>query len=31
MMCDGAITRERAVELANMVMRDNAKKLYGLN
>ena len=30
MMRDGEITREHAVELANMVMRDNAKKMYGL-
>ncbi|MEK6325375.1 MAG: amidohydrolase family protein [Acidobacteriota bacterium] len=30
MMNDGEITRERAVELARMVMRDNAIKLYGL-
>jgi predicted TIM-barrel fold metal-dependent hydrolase len=30
MMRDGEITRERAVELANMVMRDNARKLYGI-
>ncbi len=30
MMRDGEITRERAVELATMVMRDNARKLYGL-
>jgi len=31
MMNDGEITRERAIELARMVMRDNAIKLYGLN
>jgi hypothetical protein len=30
MMRDGEITRARAVELANMVLRDNARKLYGL-
>ncbi len=30
MMHDGEITRERAVELATMVMRTNAKTLYGL-
>lgn len=30
MMKDGEITRERASELARMVMRDNAIKLYGL-
>ena len=30
MMNDGDITRERALELARMVMRDNAVKLYGL-
>ena len=30
MMRDQEITRERAVELANMVLRDNARKLYGL-
>jgi hypothetical protein len=30
MMDDGEITRERAVELANMVLRENAIKLYGL-
>lgn len=30
MLRDGEITRERAVELANMVMRDNARKMYGL-
>ena len=31
MMHDGEITRERAVELARMVLRDNARKLYKLN
>ena len=30
MMRDGEITRERAVELARMVLRENARKLYGL-
>jgi predicted TIM-barrel fold metal-dependent hydrolase len=30
MMRDGEITRERAVELARMVLRENAKKLYNL-
>ena len=30
MMNDGEITRERAVELARMVLRENAIKLYGL-
>ena len=30
MMRDKEISRERAVELANMVLRDNARKLYGL-
>ena len=30
MMHDGEISRERAVELARMVLRDNARKLYGL-
>jgi len=30
MMKDGEITRERASELARMVLRDNAVKLYGL-
>ena len=30
MMNDGEITRERAIELANMVMRENAIKLYSL-
>jgi hypothetical protein len=27
---DGEITRERALELARMVLRGNAMKLYGL-
>jgi predicted TIM-barrel fold metal-dependent hydrolase len=30
MMRDGEITRERALELARMVLRENAQKLYGL-
>jgi hypothetical protein len=30
MLRDGEITRERASELARMVLRDNAKKLYGI-
>jgi predicted TIM-barrel fold metal-dependent hydrolase len=30
MMADGQITRERALELARLVLRDNAAKLYGL-
>ena len=30
MMNDGEISRERAVELAHMVLHDNASKLYGL-
>ena len=30
MMNDGEITRARALELANMVMRENARKLYKL-
>jgi len=30
MMNDGEISRERAMELARMVMRDNAIKLYKL-
>jgi predicted TIM-barrel fold metal-dependent hydrolase len=30
MMRDNEITRDRAVELARMVLRDNARKLYGL-
>jgi predicted TIM-barrel fold metal-dependent hydrolase len=31
MMKDGEITRERAVELARMVLRENAIRLYGLD
>lgn len=31
MMQDGQLTRERAVELARMVLRGNAIRLYGLN
>jgi predicted TIM-barrel fold metal-dependent hydrolase len=30
MLRDNQITRERSVELARMVLRDNARKLYGL-
>jgi predicted TIM-barrel fold metal-dependent hydrolase len=30
MLRDGEITHQRAVELAHMVLRDNAKKLYGI-
>lgn len=30
MVRDGSVTRERAKELARMVMRENARKLYGL-
>jgi predicted TIM-barrel fold metal-dependent hydrolase len=30
MMTDGEITRERAMEMARMVLRENAIKLYGL-
>jgi predicted TIM-barrel fold metal-dependent hydrolase len=30
MLRDNEITRERALELARMVLRDNARKLYGL-
>ena len=30
MMNDGEITRQRAIELAQMVLIGNAKKLYGL-
>ena len=30
MLRDGEITRERASELARMVLRDNAAKLYGI-
>ena len=29
MMQDGEITRERALEIAHMVLHDNAAKLYG--
>jgi predicted TIM-barrel fold metal-dependent hydrolase len=29
MMRDGEISRDRAVELARMVLRENARKLYG--
>jgi hypothetical protein len=29
MMNDGEISRERALELARMVLRDNAVRLYG--
>jgi predicted TIM-barrel fold metal-dependent hydrolase len=29
MMRDGTITRERALQLAHMVLHDNAKALYG--
>jgi hypothetical protein len=29
-MRDGSVSRERAKELARMVMRENARKLYGL-
>jgi hypothetical protein len=29
-MRDGEITRARALELARMVLRDNARKLYKL-
>jgi hypothetical protein len=29
MMNDGEITRPRALEIARMVMRDNALRLYG--
>ncbi|MBI3411977.1 MAG: hypothetical protein HY235_01070 [Acidobacteria bacterium] len=31
MLRDGEITRERAVELARMVLRDNARTLYKLS
>jgi uncharacterized protein len=31
MMADGQITRDRAVELARMVLRDNARNLYRLS
>jgi hypothetical protein len=30
MMRDNEITRDRAVELARMVLRENARKLYNL-
>ena len=30
MLADGEITRARALELARMVLRDNARKLYGI-
>ena len=30
MMHDGEITRDRAIEIARMVLRDNARKLYRL-
>jgi uncharacterized protein len=30
MMTDGEITRDRAIQLAHMVLHDNAAKLYGL-
>ena len=30
MLRDGEITRERALELADMVLRENARRLYGL-
>ena len=30
MLADGEITRARASELARMVLRENARKLYGL-
>jgi predicted TIM-barrel fold metal-dependent hydrolase len=30
MMNDGEISRDRALELARMVLRDNARKLYKL-
>jgi len=29
MMRDGVVTRTRAVELARMVLRENARALYG--
>ncbi len=31
MVADGDVTRERAIELAQMVLRGNARKLYGLD
>ena len=30
MLRDGEITRDRAVALARLVLRDNVRKLYGL-
>jgi hypothetical protein len=30
MLRDGDITRERASQIARMVMRENAAKLYGI-
>src|SRR5262249_48781690 len=30
MVRDGSVTHERAIELARMVLRENARKLYGL-
>jgi hypothetical protein len=30
MLHDGEITRARAIEIARMVLRDNARKLYKL-
>ncbi len=30
MLRDGEVTREHAVQLAHMVLHDNARKLYGL-
>jgi hypothetical protein len=30
MISDGEITRDRALELARMVLRENARRLYGL-
>jgi hypothetical protein len=30
MLRDGEISRSRALELANLVLRGNARKLYGL-
>ncbi len=30
MMNDGEVTREQAIEIARMVLRDNARKLYGI-
>jgi hypothetical protein len=31
MINDGEISRERALQLAHMVLHDNAAKLYGLS